>query len=727
MYIAHKTTDGREQTVKEHSNRTADLCRRFGVPPWKELLYTLGMMHDIGKYQPDFQKHISGENVKIPHALCGAKTAKELFGSLGAARVLQYAIAGHHTGLQDSGTRTDTADKPTLFGTMARSTQDYSAYSTELSVPSPDFIVLNTYLSDGCKSNEELAERFAFMTRYCFSCLTDADWLDTEHFFTKIERQPLLSDFEGCLKQVNQKLQSFRCETLLQQTRAKLQQQVFDKARNPSAVYLMNMPTGSGKTLCSIKFALERALLSGKRRIVYIIPYNSIIEQTAETFQQIFGNKANILRHQSTFSLDNLPDKNEQDTLWLKQATENWDAQIILTTAVQFFESVYSNKRAKLRKLHNMSDSILIFDEAHLMPLDYLQPCLRAIAYICRFLHSEAIFLTATMPNYQRLLKEYAEESLPVLDLITDRSGFAAFCKCKFQNLGQMSDETLMIHAQEQPSALIVVNKRTTAVKLYHMCQQGSKFHLSTYMTAFDRMRVIAEVREAVNQLEKDFPNLIDVPLQRRITVISTSLIEAGVDLDFFAVYRQLWGLDSILQSAGRCNREGKRENAYTYIFEREEEQGSKQTLRQSITKGILSEFSEIGSEECITEYYQRLLFVHREDIVKNSLGRLCPKPDQIPFKTYSDAFELIDSKTVSVAVVQDEVSRVLFEKIQNHEPVKIQAIQPYTLTVYQYELDKLLQQGVVSDFESGIYWLTNNEYYNEKTGITFDGQDVFV
>ncbi|MEM1485566.1 CRISPR-associated helicase Cas3' [Oscillospiraceae bacterium PP1C4] len=727
MYVAHRTPDGRVQSVKEHSHNTANLCRGFSVSQWQEMLYTLGLVHDIGKYQPDFQKYIAGESIRIPHALCGAKTAKELFGSAGVAMLLQYAIAGHHTGLQDSGTKADTPDKPTLFGTIARSTQDYSVYSSELSVPSPDFAVLNAYLSEGCKSNEELAERFAFLTRYCFSCLTDADWLDTEQFFTGKNRRMLSSDFEGCLQRVNEVLASFQCKTLLQHTRAELQQQAFDKVGISSAVYLMNMPTGSGKTLCSIKFALERALASGKHRIIYIIPYNSIIEQTADTFERIFGEKANILRHQSTYSFDNLSAENEQDTLWLKQATENWDAQIILTTAVQFFESVYSNKRAKLRKLHNMADSILIFDEAHLMPQNYLQPCLRAIAHICKFLHSEAIFLTATMPNYEQLLKKYADTDLSVLDLISNCSSFSAFRKCSFENMGQVSDEALIVHTQSEPSVLIVVNKRTTAAKLYNMCQQGKRYHLSTYMTAFDRMAVISEIRRELDQLEKDFSGLENVPPECRITVVSTSLIEAGVDLDFYTVYRQLWGLDSILQAAGRCNREGKRENAHTYIFEREEECGSKQTLSQSITKGIMSEYVNISCAESIDAYYQRLLFMQSEDIIKNSIGRQCPKPTQIPFKTYSDAFELIDSKTVSVAVERDEISRTLFKMIRTRQPVKVAAVQPYTLTVYQYEFDRLLQQGAVDDYGSGIYWLTNLDYYNEKTGIIFEGKDIFL
>lgn len=728
MYTAHiRKTDGAEQSILSHSKETAEMCRAFGVQPWKDLLYTMGMLHDIGKYQPDFQKRIHGASIKIPHALCGAKAAKERFGSKGTAMILQYAIAGHHVGLPDGGTKADTPDRPTLYGTLYRDTQDYSAFDAELSIPKPDFDALNAYLTAGCGSNQELAERLAFITRYAFSCLTDADWLGTEKFCTGNMRQTLPADFAGCLEKVNAKMESFQNETLLQKTRARLQQQAFQKTDNPSEVYLMNMPTGSGKTLCSIKFALERAIASGKKRIIYIIPYNSIIDQTAKEFETIFGDQAAILRHQSTFAFENLPEDSEQDPLWLKQAAENWDAEIILTTAVQFFESVYSNKRTKLRKFHHMAESILIFDEAHLMPQDYLQPCLQAIGYLCRYLNSEAVFLTATMPDFEHLLREYALPDLKILDLVSDRSAFSAFHKCSFEQLGIISDEALILRAQKAPSVLIVVNSRAAANQLYRMCTQGKRYHLSTYMTANHRIAVIDQIKLELAQLEKDFPGLISVPPERRITVISTSLIEAGVDLDFFTVYRQLWGLDSILQAGGRCNREGKRQNAKVFIFEREDDLEKPQALFQSFTKGILSEFADISCPESIDAYYQRLFFVKHEDIVKNSIGPQCPLSTLIPFRTYADHFELIEKdKTVSIAVAQDEKSKDLQKTLQNTGHVNARAVQPYTLTVRVWQFKQLLEQGVLNDYGSGIYWLTNLDYYNQDTGIVFEGKDIY-
>src|SRR5699024_10463235 len=248
------------------------------------------------------------------------------------------------------------------------------------------------------------------------------------------------------------------------------------------------IPAGSGKTLASIKIALERAVQKKKQRIIYIIPYNSIIEQTADVFENLFGKDMEILRHQSTFSYEDEDNGSEDYRMAAKTAAENWDAPFIITTAVQFFESVYANKRGKLRKMHNMSDSILIFDEAHLMPQNYLQPCLQAVAYITRYLHSEAVFLTATMPDFEKLLKEYALPNCKIVRLIKDTAMFAKFQKCKYSYIGEVTPSELLARCCEYPSSLIIVNKKATARKLYQECG-GKKYHLSTYMTSYDRKK----------------------------------------------------------------------------------------------------------------------------------------------------------------------------------------------------------------------------------------------
>lgn len=726
MYIAHKNDRGEIQTVKEHSENTAKLCQSFAINELKQAMYAIGLMHDIGKYQQDFQTRINGSNIRVEHSTCGALAAGEYYKDA-FLLLCEYCIIGHHSGIPDYGFKYITTDLTTVECRKSRKFQDYSAYKKELEIPEIDNKKLMDFLYEDCSSIEELTEKFAFITRYCFSCLTDADSLDTAKFCNGDENRSLKSEFKECLQKVDVKLNSFTAITDLQKTRSLLQKQVYQKIDQQAEIYLMNMPTGSGKTLCSVKFALERAIKSGKKRIIYIIPYNSIIDQTSDVFDKLFGDSANILRHQSTFSYDDIKDIDEDYRLTANLATENWDAEFIITTAVQFFESVYANQRGKLRKLHNMADSILIFDEAHLMPPNYLQPCLRAISYITKYLNSEAVFLTATMPNFEKIIDQYAVKNMSVLDLVDNRRDFSKFAKCEYTNIGEQSFDGLLTKSFMFPSSLIIVNKRASAKRLYSLCQ-GKKYHLSTYMTAFDRKNVIDEIKRELVTLENDYPNFTNVPDDRKITVVSTSLIEAGVDLDFFTVFRELSGLDSILQAGGRCNREGKRKSAEVSIFTLDVERGKPlPDARANITKGIIEEFQDISSPESVNTYFERLFFTQRDDITKNSISNFCKSPNSIIFKKYANDFELIDSKTVSVVVARDKKSEELIEQLKYTKKCNSRKLQKYGCSVYNSEFDELLKQHVIDDFESGIYCLTNPDYYDAETGIRFEGEDKII
>lgn len=728
-YKAHVNENtGKIQTVKKHSENTAVLCRQFAVPVLKDFMYNIGLIHDAGKFQMDFQRRIDGENIKVEHSTCGALVAKKLYPDA-IGLMMEYCIAGHHSGIPDGGYKNDTPDMPTLCGRLKRNFQDFSAYKEELNLLEINQKEILSFFMKDCRKNKEiLVDKFAFLTRYVFSCLVDADSIDTMRFCSEEEIRPLTADFQKCLEKVNLKLTSFVCNTPLQKGRALLQQQVFCKTDINGEIYLMNMPTGSGKTLCSVKFALERAIRTGKKRIIYIIPYNSIIDQTVSVFEEIFGADAEILRHQSTFSYE---EKNydEDYRKALKSAAENWDVEsIIITTAVQFFESVYANKRGKLRKMHNMADSVLIFDEAHLMPQDYLQPCLRAVAYITKYLNSEAVFLTATMPDFPKLLGQYALENSRIIDLIDDTSMFYVFQKCKYQIVGEISAENLLERAMSYPSSLIIVNKKQSAKKLFEICC-GRKYHLSTYMTAYDRERIIQEIRSELKQLEKDFPDYKDVPQDRRIIIISTSLIEAGVDLDIYTVFREMSGLDSILQAGGRCNREGKRNQAETYIFEFDDANRTPQDIKNNITAGILDKYENISCPQSIQEYYDRLFFTRKETIEGKTITQNCSGIADIPFAEYAKNFELIDSKTIPVVVARDEQSRKIVDSLKytGGSLGVVRRLQKYTCSVHQKELDSLVQQHVVDDFGTGVLCLTNTDYYDENTGIIFEARDYFV
>lgn len=736
-YYAHiNENTGQVQTVKQHCENVASMAENFVIQPFKTLAYDIGLYHDVGKYQPSFQRRIRNADIRVDHSTSGA-IASEDFQSNTAILIAEYCIAGHHAGIPDGGRRGDSKDVPTLYGRLRKDCEDYSEYKNELTIHNINDKELTNFVIQDCENSKQGIDKFAFIVRYIFSALVDADSLDTESFCNGTKRKSLKSDFKACEEKLQEKFASFEAKTDLQKARARVQAQAYSNIAKDADIYLMNMPTGSGKTLCSISCALSKAIQERKKRIIYVIPYNSIISQTAETFQDIFGNSASILRHQSTYSSEDKDQRgkdyrleSEEYRLQLKQATENWDADLIITTSVQFFESIYSNKRGKLRKLHNMADSILIFDEIHMMPKENLQPCLEAVAYITRYLNSKAFFLTATMPDFKSLLKKYTTAGIHTTDLITDTSDFGYFKRCEYEDIGAVNEDDLISDAGKHASALIILNSRQETKKLYLLSASVRKFHLSTYMTARDRQNTITAIKDALKDMEIKYSNLQSVPEEERVIVFSTSLIEAGVDLDFDAVYRELSGLDDILQSGGRCNREGKRKGAQTYIFEIESE-GAKKPVsddRGEITRGLLQRFREIDDPACIREYYNELYYLHEDELTENAMYNFpCDDLRSIPFSSYN--FKMINQESVSVVIGQDDESKRIIEQLR-HSGSSLELtrkLQKYTCTVKWREFASLKDQHAIDDFGTGIWCLISDGYYDKETGITVESRDYFL
>lgn len=715
-FIAHKRENGDIQTLKEHSKNTAELCEKFAITPFKSLAYLCGLLHDFGKYQKDFQDRINGKNIAVEHSICGAELVGEKYkqnriGSL----IAQYIIAGHHSGLPNGGDKNDTSDMPTLQGRLKRKMQDFSFYESEINLPNLDDSELMKFILESQDKYIGI-HKFAFFTRYIFSCLVDADSSDTAEFCNNIKRQNLKSDFEKCLEKINANLQTKPQITNLQKARSAIQNQVFANDTD-SQIYLLNMPTGSGKTLTSMKFALQKAINSDKKRIIYVIPYNSIIDQTYDEFERIFGDSAQILRHQSTFSYENDDDKDENYKKIAKAASENYDADIIITTSVQFFESLYSNKRSKLRKIHNFADSILIFDEAHLMPRDYLQPCLEGVVFLSKYLNSKIMFLTATMPNFTDLINQFVKTKIDICDLVADKSEFSTFKKCKFEFLKEQNFENLIKRALNFDSSLIVVNARKSAKEFYNIIQNIPNlvvFHLSTYMSAYDRIRTIGAIKTALNLKTQ------------KVIVVSTSLIEAGVDLDFEAVFRELSGLDNILQAGGRCNREGLRDknDSKTYIFELENAKIS--TINADITRGLLENYDDISNPKSISEYYERLFFMEKDKISSNVISQICTNSINIKFKDYAENFNIIDSDDISIIAPCDE-NRDLIEKLEFEISASLmRKLQIYSFSVKIYEFQKLQELNAIKEI-NGIYVLKDENLYNKNSGINFESKDFII
>ena len=732
-YYAHTREDGERQTVKAHLIGVSKLAEDFSADLLKPLAKKASLYHDIGKYALNFQKRLDDDKVKFSHAACGAIEYKNLADKNDCfAPLMEYCIAGHHTGLMDGGTRADNSDSPTLSGTLKRENEytgdnDYSAYTTEI-----DFATLtqeertplrNELLST--KDPTELIERYAFFTKYVFSCLTDADFLDTEIFCNKNVERGMSGDFEKALDKLNRELSDMPSDNPLRQARSRIQQQAFDNSVNKSHISILDMPTGSGKTLCSLKLALE----SGKKRIIYVIPYTSIIEQTANKFEKMFGDVLPVLQHHSNYSYDGDTEEEKKTAEKLKRTCENWDAPIIITTSVQFFQSIYHYKGSALRKLHNLRDSVIVFDEIHLIPTELLRPCLKAVGYITKYLNSEALFLSATMPDYSKLFDKFLPD-VNYNKLVTDRTNFKYFKKCEYKDMGKTSLETIAENASRCKNALIVVNTKKTSAELYSLVQ-GEKYHLSANMTPAHRSRVIEVVR---NKLENG----------EHITVVSTSLVEAGVDLDFNTVFRQLSGLDSILQAGGRCNREGKDDKGYVYVFDIDEtyRKGSDLAMRINKTKGLLEKYQDITSYDCIKEYYDGIFDFNQSRIAENSIAKYNEQsnsfdrqglmsPYSIPFRSYAMQFEYISADTISIVIddPNDQTCHELVETLRNGDMSVRRALQKYSVSVYMNVFKDLYSQGVLNDHGTGIFILENQSYYNNETGLNTQAamQDYFI
>ncbi len=715
-YFAHSKENSDEeqwQTIKAHSENVAELCAIFSER-WcsREYAYDLGLLHDIGKYQSDFQYRIRGHNeIHVEHSICGALECERYL-----LPFADYCVAGHHSGLPDIGTRVDPPDESTLIARKKRKMQDYSAYTKELTLYSVHESPWKIELSS---NTVESKKQIAFWIRMMFSALVDADYLDTELFYCGNNDRGLYADFDECIMRIEKKLSSFVPDTFVKKARALLLSQILSRSTSKADLYLMNMPTGSGKTLASMYFALLQAKKFDLKRIIYVIPYTSIIEQNAHVFKELFGENA-VLEHHCNFDSDLCEDAATAEKVL--KAAENWDASIVVTTNVRFFESIYANKTSETRRLHNIAQSMIVFDEVQMFPLRFYRPCLEAVSILVKDYSCKAVFMSATMPDFSRWLSEFGGSRMQICDLIEDTSVFTAFERYRIADLKTISKERLVSSAQEHVSALIVVNKRKSAREVYNAVS-GRKYHLSTYMTKKDRNRIIRNVKNDLMQGEK-------------FVLVSTSLIEAGVDLDFSCVFRERTGIDSILQTAGRCNREGKRDRgtSIAYVFDFEESELRSNDKSTEIRRYLCSEiFEKYGISEketipndAVREYFDRLFSYVRNDMNMFDFAAYIT-PFGFDFDRYAHDFKLIDDGGNDIVIVypDDVEERSVFNEIYDGKR-KRRKLQNYAVSLRSYEWKELYEQGVISN-KDGIFYLSDFGYYDPETGIKFENDDVYI
>lgn len=705
-WLAHIADDGREQMILEHLEGTAKRCAAFAAAfDAEEIGYLTGKAHDIGKYTNAFQKRLLG-GPKVDHATAGAFECSKLQQSASA-----FCISGHHGGLPDMGSRAD-IDKPTLQARLRKAMEgkleDYSAWKNEVKLPKAQ---IPRWAGEDALTAD-------FFIRMLYSCLVDADFLDTEQFMAgeQVERGG-----GAAIAELNEKLEAytdrwFPPEGELNTCRCEILMQCREKGRDQApGLFTLTVPTGGGKTVSSLAFALEHALQHGMKRVIYVIPYTSIIEQTADTFRKILG-RENVLEHHSgvLFEMTEDEEANRENVRFMR-ATENWDMPVIVTTAVQFFESLYANKPSHCRKLHNITESVIIFDEAQMLPLPYLQPCVSAISQLVSNYHVSAVLCTATQPALDPIFQKYlpgisARELCP-----QEIYSNPVFKRVQFLREGILSWDEVSEQMNAQEQALCIVNSRKNAVEIYEKLE-GEKYHLSTLMYPRHRSAVLQEIR---TRLDSDNP--------KPCRVVSTSLIEAGVDVDFPQVYREVAGLDSILQAAGRCNREGKRpvETSIVTIFQPEHKAPPMFDTAISAAKNILEHEETIDGQREIIEYFQewRGLNGEKAQDVKQIMKLL---KGHFAFQTIAERFHLIENDTYSVIIPQGNGLELL-EKLRRkeHSRALFRELAQYTVSIYREHKNALLEARDIMEIDGleRTFELVNLELYSWETGL-FIGAD---
>ncbi|MBR5093927.1 MAG: CRISPR-associated endonuclease Cas3'', partial [Oscillospiraceae bacterium] len=448
-YLAHSPTEHTPegQPLKQHLENVAALCEAFCRPFGAGAQgRACGLYHDIGKYSQAFQARLFGDTRKVDHSTAGAY---ELFRQ--RAVLAAMCVAGHHGGLTDKGTRFDLSGtfSSRILHAKEGGLEDYSAWTREIPmVFTPE------------RKDLSPLEAF-FYVKMLFSALTDADWLDTDAYY---RNEPYLlpeTDLSGLWARLERHIAKWWGATEgLNVLRCEILRAAIDAGREDAGLFTMTVPTGGGKTNSSMAFALRHALAHGMRRIIYVIPYCSILDQTHCVFAEIFG-RENITAHYGGAEFahpENGSDPRKEDTRAF--SAENWEAPIILTTAVQFFESLYSNKPGKCRKLHNIAGSVIVFDEAQMLPVPFLEPCLAAICQLIENYRCSAVLCTATQPAVGQTLQELAPE-LRVRELCPEPERmYQAFRRVTYRDEGELDDEALAERLRACRQVLCVVNSR---------------------------------------------------------------------------------------------------------------------------------------------------------------------------------------------------------------------------------------------------------------------------
>lgn len=708
------------QLLKDHLTGVATLAAKFSASfGGSDTAYIASLLHDIGKYSNAFQNRLEGSSEKVDHTSAGAQEAVRIYGKTWGI-LLAYIIVGHHGGIPNWD---DTSPSSVCARLEKKGLNDYSDWEHEIN------LLLKNYIPNAKLKGIKKLRGFQ-MTNYIrmlYSCLVDADFIDTEKAFGNSESVsrdtstplnellPLLNDKLKFMTESteNSKINKYRRDILIQ---------CIETAEYTQGAFTLTVPTGGGKTLSSMAFAMKHAIKNGMSRIIYVIPYTSIIEQNSLIFKEIFG-ESNVLEHHSNFEVDDLTDYDDNSMDLRKEsirlATQNWDAPIVVTTNVQFFESFFSNKPSKCRKLHNVSNSVVIFDEAQTIPLNFLKPSVALIGELVLNYKTSVVLCTATQPS----LNAYLPKQLTIKEIMKSPDElYQAFKRIQVESMGSsvVKDVNLAELIRGHKQVLCIVNTRNHAYRLYNeVGETEGVYHLSARMCPLHRREVLKEIKIRLSKNEA-------------CKVISTQLIEAGVDVDFPIVYRSMTGIDSIAQSAGRCNREGRLEIGKVYVFEPEKHGSPKGYMARAASKArsIFRNYEDDPlALSAVNRYFVDLYETDDEELDKKRILELHEEGAahiQIPFHEIAKEFQLIENGMKSIVVPyascndELEISLLLQDmKYTKHPGNLVRKLQKYTVQVYPYELELLKQSGAIQCVQEMFNVLALPDLYSKSYGLS--------
>jgi CRISPR-associated endonuclease/helicase Cas3 len=715
--------------LKEHLCGVAELAEQCAAPLGLEKVARLaGLTHDFGKASEAFQNKIASQsgydpeahaNPHVDHSTAGAQFLVEKYGK-DIGTVLAYLIAGHHGGLPNGYDSTNSD----LRHRLKKSLEPYRKNLP--SVELPEKLTLSNF-TPVKNSNGRL--QLPLLIRMLYSCLVDSDFLDTEQFMApekNKERQVQRASVTELQQLLNQFIRrNFTADSPINAKRMQILEWCREAAESDSGLFSLTVPTGGGKTVSSMAFALDHAVKHNLRRVIYVIPYTSIITQNAEVFRTVFGDE-NVLEHHS--NLDP-----ERETALNRLSSQNWDAPIVVTTNVQFFESFYSNRSSSCRKLHNVADSVIIFDEVQMFPPQYLRPSITVIRELVKTYGCSAVLCTATQPTLSdtTLLKKDALQN--VCEIMPEpQKLYNDFKRVQVSFLEEsLPVDDLAQRLAQQEQVLTIVNTRKDARTIMESLMdmgvdKNECFHLSTMMCPEHRKEILQTVRDRLDE---------GVPCR----VVSTQLIEAGVDVDFPVVYRAVAGLDSIAQAAGRCNRNGKLKQGEVFVFNgetppppghlRHTAESGKRTLNRYADNPLSIE----SVSAYFKDFYNKQNSGHKLD-KKEIMELMSSPPGQIQFKDMAEKFRIIEEPTQAIIVPYGTAgTEVIKDMRQWAEKVKYcskdsaflprdmqKQAQRFSVQLRKRMFENLAKDGVLEDlFDDGQYWiLTNNDIYTENVGL---------